>query len=165
MKRKLLPFFAALAVSEGAFACQCEPHATLEELEQTYAQQHLEARIFVGRVDSIEPKNADWVIGLKAALGRLREIFGGEPYFPSDDRKSLVIFQLLEIFRGPREGVVETMRPPSMCGYFFEVGREYLVFAHRGQHKQVWETSICSRTQLLTEAGSDIQLLRSRAVQ
>ena len=44
------------------------------------------------------------------------------------------------------------------CGYPFELGKEYLVYAYRASNGQL-HTSICTRTRLLTQAAEDLVAL------
>jgi hypothetical protein len=45
------------------------------------------------------------------------------------------------------------------CGYDFQVGETYLVFADDDEETTILETSRCSRTNRLTDAGSDLSYL------
>ena len=48
------------------------------------------------------------------------------------------------------------------CGYRFEIGKEYLVYAYLGEDKKL-STGICTRTGLLTKADEDLAYIRGRA--
>jgi hypothetical protein len=55
------------------------------------------------------------------------------------------------------EMIVVTGRGGGDCGYRFEVGARYLIFAYGGDTKL--ETNICQRTKGLEEATEDLKLL------
>jgi len=46
------------------------------------------------------------------------------------------------------------------CGYGFKIGEHYLVYAYRDDKGKRLETSICTRTRLLTEADEDLAFIR-----
>ncbi len=57
----------------------------------------------------------------------------------------------------PTEGILVVNTPwEKDCGFIFEVGKKYLVYANK---KFTTKTTICSRTRLLSEAGEDLQVL------
>ena len=60
-------------------------------------------------------------------------------------------------WKGPttREIVVTTAADDGMCGFNFEVGEEYLVYAGGGGWDGLYVSS-CSRTRTTTEAASDL---------
>ncbi|HEV2744172.1 MAG TPA: hypothetical protein VGV91_13535 [Rubrobacter sp.] len=64
-----------------------------------------------------------------------------------------------EVWKGPQRDTLEvnTPRQGSACGYHFEEGQEYLVFAD--EWKQGLEVNACGRTQRLTEAQADLEVL------
>ncbi len=45
------------------------------------------------------------------------------------------------------------------CGYEFEIGQRYLVYAHRSAQSERLSTSICSRTKPYANAAEDLQFL------
>ena len=64
-----------------------------------------------------------------------------------------------EVWKGSERGTLE-LRTPSQgaaCGYHFEEGREYLVFAYTG--KQGLEVDSCGATKLLSRAGANLAAL------
>lgn len=79
---------------------------------------------------------------------------------PGGGQRRGVTLQVLERFRGPiptREAVVTV--PGSNCAYPFKIGESYLVFATEIE-PGVLDVSLCSRTQLLTNAGGDLAYAR-----
>ncbi|WP_143177557.1 hypothetical protein [Cystobacter ferrugineus] len=130
-----------LAWPSGALACSCEQQPN-ELHEALRSAREKAAAIFVGRVAAIEP------------------------VYQSPDSKRLrlhrVTFEDIEVLKGkvaPRQ-VVTTYRPDGIaCGYLFEVGVEYLVYA-RADEPSGLETSMCSRTQPARRASVEIDSLR-----
>lgn len=53
--------------------------------------------------------------------------------------------------------VVRTASDSAMCGYTFEVGRTYLIYAH--QQEGAFSTNLCTRTRPIDEAGEDLAAL------
>jgi len=112
---------AALSVTlvAGAAACSCMPRPTLpEEVAQSHA-------VFLGTVVSVNP-----------------------PQTLEYDGYSIITFQVSAWWKGPLTAtyVVRTWTP-SMCGNWYVVGTEYVVFAMPPDH--AWPeaiTSNCTRT-------------------
>jgi hypothetical protein len=69
-----------------------------------------------------------------------------------------VRFSVVTAWRGvdTREVTVSTHRSSAMCGYPFQEGEEYLVYARGGEGLTV---SLCSRTAPLADAGEDLAAL------
>ncbi len=124
----------ALAASQGAFArleaCSCTNERTLEQ------ELNSAVAVFTGRVTAIQP--------------------AGD--------KSNVIVTLTPLLRWKGGlGVPLTLATPEnsgVCGYAFEVGGEYLVFAwpYTISGQQTIFTHLCSRT-ASAEGNPDIQKL------
>ncbi len=76
---------------------------------------------------------------------------------PEDDL--YVLFKLSAVWKGElREDVaIRTYRDEAGCGYYFEVGGEYLVYS--SLHKGTLYTSICTRTNRLAAATDDVEQL------
>jgi hypothetical protein len=69
-----------------------------------------------------------------------------------------------QVFRGDlggREIDVMTGFGQGDCGYPFEVGKKYLVYASRWEKDQRLYSGLCSRTRLLTEAEEDLAYFRN----
>jgi hypothetical protein len=75
-----------------------------------------------------------------------------------------VTFEVVESFKGVAARTVEvvTGSGDGDCGYGFQKGREYLVYASRNGATTL-STSICSRTAPAEQANSDLAYLRSLA--
>ena len=71
-------------------------------------------------------------------------------------------FDIEEAFKGIKSKSVKiaTSARGGSCGYFFEVGKEYLVYAY-GSSEDSLGTSICSRTRSASDAQDDLALLRA----
>ena len=71
-----------------------------------------------------------------------------------------------EVFRGEvtKSVTIYTGRGGGDCGYAFEIGKAYLVYAHKVPTGEL-TTGICSRTQPLSAAGGDLDYLRGPAAQ
>jgi hypothetical protein len=71
-------------------------------------------------------------------------------------------FEIVEAFKGIKGKSVKIATDPGggMCGYYFEVGKEYLVYAY-GASEDSLGTSICSRTRSVSDAQDDLALLRA----
>jgi hypothetical protein len=80
------------------------------------------------------------------------------PDWSSEDPETAT-FRVIESWKGTGGGTLEVKTPVSgaSCGYHFEEGQEYLVYASgRGEP---FETSICSGTTHLSKADEDLALL------
>ena len=66
-----------------------------------------------------------------------------------------VKFNVSRVWKGPRSDTItiKTVRSEASCGYEFEEGRRYIVFARNG------ETGLCSRTAGLGNAVADLAAL------
>lgn len=76
---------------------------------------------------------------------------------PADPLSSLnVTFQVSKVWKGPSEPLttVSTGTNGTMCGYFFQVGQEYVVYADPGP-----STTLCTRTRPLSAATPDLTAL------
>jgi hypothetical protein len=76
----------------------------------------------------------------------------------------LVSFLVKESFRGVNSPELEvtTGMGGGDCGFSFEIGKEYLVYAYLGEEKRL-STGICTRTGLLTKVNEDLGYIRGRA--
>lgn len=120
---------AVLGVPPAA-ACSC--------VEMPPPQEALAASgtVFAGRV---------------TALGG-RGLSGGSAHRP-------VAFEVAEVWAGAvhEREVVFTGENSAMCGYEFQVGGDYLVYASEDQGRL--ETGLCTRTTLLADADEDLAAL------
>jgi len=117
---------------QQVFACTClPPESPADELERSTA-------VFAGEVTSV-----------KAPSG---------PITSSADPIA-VTFQVYTVWKGSHSDTftITTARSSASCGYPFETGKEYLVYAH-GEADDL-QVSLCSRTKPLTLASSDLVAL------
>ena len=124
-----------LIAPAGAVACTCD----LPSPGTTQKQQLSEARkkskaVFSGEVVEV-------IAGPQTAYLKVR-------------------FKLEKSWKGvlADEVIVVTGRGGGDCGYRFEVGTRYLVFAY-GVDDRKLETNICQRTKELAKADRDLKLL------
>jgi MYXO-CTERM domain-containing protein len=69
-------------------------------------------------------------------------------------------FDVLATWKGPPEPVVHTQQRTA-CGYPFEEGRVYLVYASLGTDGALW-ASVCGRTRPIEQAHDDLAALAAR---
>jgi hypothetical protein len=99
------------------------------------------------------------------ALAKSSAVFSGEVVgieqgtaSASDPGSDTITLRASEVWKGTGLGTLE-VRTPSQgiaCGYHFEEGREYLVYAYG---KRGLEVDLCTETKPLSEAGADLALL------
>lgn len=75
-----------------------------------------------------------------------------------------VSLDVTEVFRGEvtKSSALYTGQGGGDCGYAFEVGESYLIYAHRPPTGEL-TTGICSRTRTITDAADDLAYLRGPA--
>ena len=96
------------------------------------------------------------------ARNESRAVFVGEVVAVSSDPNALAVevkFKVQRSWKGSRasEITITTGRGGGDCGYRFEIGQRYLVYAS-GTEKQLG-TNICQRTAHLDDAKDDLKLL------
>jgi len=135
VKRLVLLSVTALFVigsAQGvANACQCQP-----EIDPAVEYAQVDA-VFKGIVISITPASSpEWLDVLVAVTG----------YWKG------AVVPLMHVYTGEFDG---------SCGYDFQVGLEYLIYAVDSVDEccEGVFTSICNRTRLLANAGEDLAFL------
>ena len=136
----ILPaILAVIALSaEVAVACSCLPipDSAIAELER-------HDNVFSGRVRSVNVET-------------------------DEERNSPVLFvdfEVRQVWKGEEIGASTTVltRPTGVeCGFSFELGKEYLVYAswnNEAMRLGYAKVSVCSRTRLLSEAAGDLSEL------
>lgn len=68
-------------------------------------------------------------------------------------------FKVRTVFRGEEEDFLEVWTPFGDCGYDFQKGETYLVYADSDEGTDIIETNSCSRTRRLSDAGEDLAYL------
>lgn len=82
--------------------------------------------------------------------------------FSYQRRTRTIRFAVNESFRGIEEKSVElkTGMGGGDCGFDFENGQSYLVYAYRNKETGVLGTGICTRTRVLSKATEDLEYFR-----
>lgn len=94
------------------------------------------------------------------ALAEATAVFSGQVTNIEQVRLKLnVTFRVDEWWKGEpvQNIVVQTAATTAACGYPFEVGQTYLVYASHRQGRL--QTNYCSRTALLSQAADDLSIL------
>lgn len=81
--------------------------------------------------------------------------------FTRTPERDVIVFDVLEAFRGVQPGRLEMTVRFGTCSQPFEPGREYVIYAS-GRADQL-TTSICSGNRLVEDAAEDLAYLRSLA--
>ncbi len=81
---------------------------------------------------------------------------------PIDHRRIEVDFDVETVWKGAATSTIRIYTAPNsaMCGYLFEEGRSYLVYAH--QRQETLQVSQCSRTNLLSQSDEDLAILNQQ---
>jgi hypothetical protein len=145
-----------LAHPSPASACSCEAGITLPQYFTQYDG------VFTGKVTRI----VDNYFPIFSTLDTVMYKFGFAPYFFHEDEKRLgysVFFKVIDAWKGLEKTFVEvnTGRGGGDCGYTFEIGKEYLIYASHayGIPDNYWVTGICGRTSELAFAAEDLDYL------
>lgn len=120
--------------TESACACSCAPPGSPDE-ELTRA-----TAVFTGKV-----------------VGLAKPLDGFGPISSADPIK--VTFQVYTVWKGSisQTTTITTSRSGASCGYTFEKGSEYIVYAHGPENDLA--VSLCSRTRPLAVADDDLAVL------
>ncbi len=150
--------FAVTFSCGPTFGCSCVPPPpdvkTAQRLAQWEATRSDE--IFEGKVESVHLR---WNL-VDAKVGELISVELEEhPPFMQ------VSFENTRTYKGPQGEAVElrTGLGGGDCGFRFEVGKRYLVYAFADESGEL-STSICSGTALLEESQSNLSYLRGDPV-
>ena len=137
----LIVLICLIGSGKRVHACSCATNAPPCEATWTAGA------VFVAQVMAIEPF-VDDVDPLKGIPFNLR-----------------VRLRVTEQFRGGvgSNADVYTQSDSASCGYAFEAGRTYLVYARR--YRDRWAVNYCSRTRVIEDAVSDLAYLRGPARQ
>ena len=127
-----------------AYACSCAmpPGDQKERAERALSGSEA---VFSGEVVDFE-KSAPTTTMME---GTMMGITGGGT--------ATATLRVYEVWKGPKQRTVEvtTVADSGMgCGYPFEEGREYLVYAGKGM-----SVDLCSETKPLAKAGADLAML------
>lgn len=124
--------------TEQVYACSCaQPGSPSEELEKFSA-------VFAGTVVSI------------------RHSYDPDGRSVTRDDRSTIGFEVSAVWKGTVYEDMPITTPPTggSCGFTFEEGEEYIVYAYDSPYVDGgYTTGICSRTALLEQAQEDIDAL------
>ncbi len=150
--------FAALwaCLAPGSvLGCSCAPPSPFESFTVRQRVQRAFDRakvVFEGQVESVQdppnPFAPDGTIFLPV---------------PARPMQRMVKFRNTTIYKGPKQAriVIRTGLGCGDCGYDFEIGSSYLVYAYTNEDGDL-ETDTCTRTSLLDYAGADLRFLRGQ---
>lgn len=141
------------AVSYPALACRCAvPAPGLK----TPAETNRSTAIFEGTVESIR---LQWPLIDASEGAAIDADLDDEPPI------LLVSFRVSRTYRGASLDHVElrTGCGGGDCGFDFQVGKEYLVYAYKDENSQL-ATDICTETGLLSEKAMDLAYLRGESL-
>lgn len=133
------------------FPCTCGgPHQarTMRGVAEWYSKQPDVALIFEGKVIKQELRSGS--VGAPASAMSMT----------TANRYRLVDFAIARMFQGVKQEhfSVVTGLGTGDCGYNFQTGQTYLVYASAGPARS-WFTSICSGTNSIDDAGTALRLL------
>jgi hypothetical protein len=133
--------FAVLICAESARACSCGSGGPPC---QAYGNT---AAVFIGTPTAVVKTT----------------VKSGEGTRQYDYPKRLFMFRVEEAFRGVDASEVQVMTGTGGgdCGYNFQIGERYLIYAGRDTNSEVYGTSICTRTRLVSDAREDLEYIRS----
>lgn len=153
MKLRLAIFLFLIVACNKALPCTCMgplEAKSMREVAEWYQHQPDVGLIFEGEVVKQELRNGS-IGGPSTAMsmtgaGRYRE----------------VSFDEVQILRGTKADHLSVLTGLGTgdCGYPFQTGERYLVFASKGPNGS-WFTSICSGTNTIEDSGAALRLLRN----
>lgn len=150
-----LPILLAFAPL-GALACSCVQVGTVQEGAAG------SSRVFLGQVTAIQDRPARTDTSWLTALAEwTRQLFGATPLLPARDHAfRQVTFTVHETFKGTPVPTLSlaTGLGGGDCGYPFETGQSYVVYAH-GEGDAL-QAGICSLTGPATDPRSGLDVLR-----
>ena len=160
-----------VAFPSAAIACQCTADLFAEQLqhprtERQTAEAHLAnfvrfsrfshgATIFEGTVEMQE------VLTAPALPEGFVDNSGRRPEY----QYRLVTIRATRVYRGPREEkfAVRTGMGNGDCGFDFETGGQYIVFAYHDREGKGLSTNWCTDTGSLEDSGAMLRVLRGEA--
>src|SRR5262245_6983615 len=133
--RALLAVVVILLATRAGLACHCSLPRTGKPFKQLIIEARNKSKaVFSGTVVAIDKKPGDLYMAVR--------------------------FNVEESWKGTlsKEATVFTGQSGGDCGYKFEVGQRYLVYAYRYNDADLG-TNICQRTANLIEAAEDLKVL------
>lgn len=149
--RVVVLLFVIVACTE-VFPCTCMgPYQakTMREAAEWYANRPDVVLIFEGKVIKQQLQN-----GSVAAPVTAMSLTGSGQF-------RVVDFAVTRVFRGEHQDHISVLTGLGLgdCGYNFQTGQTYLVYASTGAGG-VWFTSICSGTNVIEDAGTALRFLK-----
>ena len=135
-----LAFLVLSLAAAAARACSCMPYPDDPREAVQRAWEHSDA-VWSGEVIDQRPVSVE---GAPAAIE--------------------VTLKVARRWKGPEEAQVKirTSDNSAACGYNFETGAQYLVFAHRDEQSDTYGTGLCSLTRPLADARALVRALDER---
>lgn len=151
--------FLLFTMSSGVFACSCIGSGP--PCQQVWNM----SAVFAGTVVAIEEPDLLHRLPPGEGVPSNRSVARRQnPPQPTESPKKVIRFAIKEAWNGVPAGEkeidVQTGLGGSDCGYGFERGEDYLVYAYRSPQGRL-ATGICSRTRRLSAAEEDLAYLRS----
>lgn len=124
--------------------------------------------LFVFNVGDVQACSCAESPPVETELNRSSAVFSGSvikitdsssvPFFSSADPLDVLV-AVDKVWKGPigERVVVQTARDSASCGFNFELGNEYIIYAQGD--KGVLATGLCDRTNLLAMASEDLSKL------
>jgi hypothetical protein len=143
----------ALSIPKAAYACSCAIRGGESEEELTRQATAGAQAVFAGEVSSIEDPS---------------EPSPGDIVSSADPVK--VTFDVSQVWKGPKDETVavETPRSGASCGYDFEEGSQYLVYADNtsvmGEKSEALQVGLCGGTSQVSNASAATLLGESGTV-
>jgi len=102
--------------------------------------------------------------GAAVFAGRVTDVNTPDPNSYTLFRSMAVTFAVSHVWKGNVGSsiVIGTSRDGASCGYTFDIGQEYLIYAFEYEGQLV--TGICERTRLLADAQTDLAVLGAAQV-
>lgn len=156
MKRALLVVaLLALAPASIALACSCMRSTPAEALDRSTA-------VFEGRVLEVMPFEERRDVTLEGGCldDACRESLS-ETTESVEVTGFAVRFSVTRRWKGvdTEEVVVRTARDSAACGFAFEVGQDYVVYASAEDEAGTLSTGLCDRTARVADATEDLEAL------
>lgn len=153
MTQRLRAFFVIVIVVAAADALACSCALPLSPAEQ-FASAGM---TFEGEVQRVHDRWT-WLRRMKVYVWALAN---RTPDYSLSEQGFEITFRVGRMWRGDGSRTVKivTGRGGGDCGFHFERGRRYLVYAYRSEEGE-WGTGICTRTRAIEDAAEDLRYLK-----
>jgi len=158
MRRAFVGALLSLLVAfpSVVLACSCTTNFLTEQLyHPRTVRQWDEARL--ATVDRFSPGTTIF----EGTVEKQDVLTGNVSKLQTEEKYRLVTFRAKRVYRGPSQLEFVVQTGMSSCGFDFETGEQYIVFAYRDDRTgQGLATSICSDTGLLQDSAPMLRVLR-----